>query len=176
MFATIKQQKNGALQVTIYQWLNNVHYEKNAGWENGVFYSASLLCLYFYFNIYLFFVYFLNLFFDFLLFWFLWFIFQKHAFYKVCNWFICFLIKVNLLWKGKNVNQKMKRAFSLNQKAFFMTFKFFLLQKYVTTENPSFKVNVFCSSFKVTIFEKMVLIQKLSSKKQLLLYVSSKNN
>ena len=55
----------------------------------------------------------------------------------------------------------MKRAFSLNQKVFFITFKLFLLQKYVTTENPSFKVNDFCSSFKVTIFEKMVLIQKL---------------
>ena len=53
LLPTVKQKhaiKNGALHITFYQLLNNIHYEKHAGWVEGGFlfchfiYVFSVIC------------------------------------------------------------------------------------------------------------------------------------
>ena len=108
MLATTKRKhtmKNGALQITFYQWLNNIHYEKHTVWVGRRFLFCLfvlLIVLVLVWGIFLFFLFFFFLSF----FSFVWFNFLKHYVFhqNVHSWF-----SVNLKQKEKKCKKKQQK-------------------------------------------------------------------
>lgn len=148
MLATIKQTptNKGALQITFYHWVNNIHYERHNGWVGRGFlfclfaaYIFSLICVIF------FCLCFINSLLgvllhsyqitkSFLFFFFVYFS-ETYFFINICTVNSC----VNLEWKEKNLQKKIWVMF---------IFSDFLLRSVVGLSLSHYKV-VFRTSWNI---------------------------